>query len=174
MSGITIFQSGTPFSVTDSAGGTAFLGAGFTPGTLTASLASGSTLSSAPSSGGIHTRIDGYLNPAAFTTAPLLYPAPCAMDPNFCTTDFGNLGRNVFRGPFQQNWDFSVIKNFRVTERQSLRFTTDFFNLWNHANFGNPTVTDVETMTLPNSPFGKITSTVGTPRLIQFSLRYAF
>jgi hypothetical protein len=174
VSGITIFQSGTPFSVTDSTGGTAFLGVGFTPGTLTASLASGSTLSSAPSSGGIHTRIDGYFNPAAFTTAPLLYPAQCPVDPNFCATDFGNLGRNVFRGPFQQNWDFSVIKNFKVTERQSLRFTTDFFNLWNHANFGNPTVTDVETLTLPNSPFGKITSTVGTPRLIQFSLRYAF
>jgi len=137
-------------------------------------------------SGDIHKRIDGYLNIPNFTTAPLLYPTQCQSDPNFCTTDFGNLGRNVFRGPSQQNWDFSLIKNFKITERQSLRFTTDFFNIWNHANFGNPTLTDVESFQcvagtpgcvngiLQNSPFGKITSTVGTPRLIQFSLRYAF
>jgi hypothetical protein len=174
LSGITILQSGAPFSVTDSGAGSAFLGLGFTPGTLSGELAPGSTLSSANTSGGIRSRIDGYLNPAAFTTAPQLYPAQCALDSNLCTTGFGNLGRNVFRGPWQQNWDFSLIKNFKITERQSLRFTTDFFNVWNHANFGNPTVTDVETIGSANSPFGKITSTVGTPRLIQFSLRYAF
>jgi hypothetical protein len=183
VSGITIFQSGSPFSVTDSAAGSAFLGLGFTPGTLSGQLASGSTLASALSTGGIATRINGYLNPAAFTIAPLLYPALCnpnvaatAPPPNsnFCTTNFGNIGRNVFRGPAQQNWDFSLIKNFRLTERQTLRFTTDFFNIWNHANFGNPAVNDVETIGTANSPFAKITSTVGTPRLIQFSLRYAF
>ena len=189
LSGITIFQSGIPFSVTDSGAGTGFLGAGFTPGTLSGSLAGGSTLASAATTGDIHRRIDGYLNLNAFATAPLLYPALC--DPvnnsNFCATDFGNLGRNVFRGPRQQNWDFSLIKNFKLTERQELRFTTDFFNIWNHANFGNPTVNDVETIFCspgvggcpanginPSTPFGKITSTVGTPRLIQFSLRYAF
>ena len=187
VSGITIFQSGTPFSVTDSGAGTAFLGAGFTPGTLSGSLAGGSTLASAVTTGDIHRRIDGYLNLTAFATAPQLYPVQCLTDPNFCTTDFGTLGRNVFRGPRQQNWDFSLIKNLTLTERQTLRFTIDFFNIWNHANFGNPTVNDVETIFCspgvngcpasginPSTPFGKITSTVGTPRLIQFSLRYAF
>ena len=178
VSGITIFQSGSPFSVIDSGAGSAFLGLGSAPGVLTGSLASGATLSSALSSGSIGTRIDGYLNPSAFTPAPLLYPAQCdpnqpnpAVFPNsnFCTTDFGNLGRNTFRGPGQQNWDFSLIKNFKLTERQELRFTTDFFNIWNHANFFNPAFTDVE-----GGNFGKITSTVGTSRLIQFSLRYAF
>ena len=174
LSGITIFQSGSPFSVTDSGAGSAFLVLGFTPLTLGGQLAPGSTIASGPTTGDIHKRIDGYLNPAAFTTAPQLYLAQCLTDSNFCTTDFGNLGRNVFRGPSQQNWDFALIKNFKITERQSLRFTTDFFNIWNHTNFGNPTVTDVESISAPNSPFGKITSTVGTPRLIQFSLRYAF
>src|SRR6202023_1974118 len=189
ISGITIFQSGSPFSVTDSAAGTAFLDAGFTPGALSGSLASGSTLASTATGGDIRKRIDGYLNLNAFATAPLLYPSQCdpVNNPNFCTTNFGNLGRNTFRGPFQQNWDFSLIKNFKITERQQLRFTTDFFNIWNHANFSNPTVTDVETIFCsPNAngcpasginqstPFGKITGTVGTPRLIQFSLRYAF
>ena len=186
VSGITIIQSGSPFSVLDSGAGSAFLGLGSAPGVETASLASGSSISSGLSSGGIGTRVDGYLNTAAFTTAAQLYPTQCPTDPNFCTTGFGNLGRNTYRGPGQQNWDFSLIKNFKITERQSLRFTTDFFNIWNHANFGNPAVTDVEsyqcTAGTPNcvngvlttSPFGKITSTVGTPRLIQFSLRYAF
>jgi Carboxypeptidase regulatory-like domain len=183
VSGITIIQSGAPFSVLDSGAGSAFLGLGSSPGVETASLASGANISQGYSSGGIGTRINGYLNPAAFTTAPLLYPTQCnpnQPDPtifpnsNFCTTDFGNLGRNTYRGPYQQNWDFSLIKNFKITERQSLRFTTDFFNIWNHANFANPAVTDVETIGTANSPFGKITSTQGTPRLIQFSLRYSF
>src|SRR5581483_12470536 len=102
--------------------------------------------------------------------APQLYPAQCQVDPNFCTTGFGDLHRNIYRGPFQQNWDFSLIKHFRLTERQDLRFTADFFNLWNHANFASPASADVENP----SAFGKINSTVGTPRLIQFSLRYAF
>ena len=174
VSGITIIQSGSPFSVLDSGAGTAFLGSGSAPGVLTASLAPGASVASGYSSGSIGTRIDGYLNPAALTTAPLLYPTECATDPNFCTTGFGDLGRNTYRGPGQQNWDFSLIKNFKITERQSLRFTTDFFNIWNHANFANPAVTDVESIATTNSPFGKITSTLGTPRLIQFSLRYAF
>ena len=107
---------------------------------------------------------------ANFTFAPPADPAGCAVDVNACTTAFGNLGRNIYRGPKQQNWDFSLLKNFHITERQELRFTADFFNIWNHANFANPTVTDVENP----AAFGKIFSTVGTPRLIQFSLRYAF
>ena len=122
--------------------------------------------------------MDGYLNLSNFTTAPLVHPAQCdpnQPDPNvipnstFCATDFGDLGRNIYRGPFQQNWDFSLIKNFRLTERQTLRFTADFFNIWNHANFASPAQTDVEN---PGA-FGKIVQTV-TPRLIQFSLRWAF
>src|ERR1700674_4167520 len=132
LSGITIFQSGTPFSVTDSGAASAFLALGFTPLTLGGQLAPGATISSGKTSGDIHKRIDGYLNPNAFTLAPQLYPAQCLANPNFCTTDFGNLGRNVFRGPSQQNWDFSLIKNFKITERQSLRFATDFFIIWNH------------------------------------------
>ena len=178
ISGITVFQSGTPFSVTDSAAGTGFLGPGLASATLGANLAPGGSIAAGNTSGDIHQRIDGYLNPANFTSAPLLYPTQCAGDDNFCTTNFGNLGRNIYRGPFQQNWDFSLLKEFRLTERQSLRFTADFFNIWNHANFGNPSITDIEAYLAnpgdPNNSFGKIFSTVGTPRLIQFSLRWAF
>jgi hypothetical protein len=175
ISGITIIQSGAPFSVTDSAAGTAFLGAGLATATLGGQLASGGSIGAGLTSGNIHDRVNnGYLNAANFTTAPLLAPADCALDSNFCVTQFGNLGRNIYRSPYQQNWDFSLIKNFHLTERQQIRFTTDFFNIWNHANFANPAINDVETIGVQNSPFGKISSTIGTPRLIQFSLRYAF
>jgi TonB-dependent receptor-like protein len=189
ISGITVFQSGTPFSVYDSAAGSAYLAPGYTP-TLTGSLVPEATVASGYSGGNIHTRLNGYLNVNQFTTAPLLYPfdplhpaTTCdpVNNPNFCTTYFGNLGRNSYRGPFQQSWDFSLQKNFRLTERFNLRFTTDFFNIWNHANFANPSITDVETIThnaagspTTDGPFGKIFSTTGTPRLIQFSLRLAF
>jgi hypothetical protein len=194
ISGITVIQSGAPFSVTDSGAGTAVLAPGYTP-TLTGSLAGGATIHGSYASGDIHNRLNGYLNPADFSTAQLLYPFDPAnpsttcdfvKNPNFCTTFFGNLGRNTFRGPYQQNWDFSLLKTFQLTERFNLRFTTDFFNIWNHANFANPAINDVETIApctvgTPGcrangftGPFGQIFSTVGTPRLIQFSLRLAF
>jgi Carboxypeptidase regulatory-like domain/TonB dependent receptor-like, beta-barrel len=181
ISGISIFQSGTPFSVIDSGAGSAFISPGFTT-TLGGQLTSGGSIAAGTTHGDIHQRINGYLNIPNFTTAPLLYPTLCSpANTSFCGTDFGDLGRNIYRGPFQQNWDFSLGKNFRLTERQTIRFTTDFFNIWNHANFANPAVTDVETtlaagVTLPQSqtPFGRITQTLGTPRLIQFSLRWAF
>ncbi|MGB8116247.1 MAG: carboxypeptidase-like regulatory domain-containing protein [Candidatus Sulfotelmatobacter sp.] len=179
VSGVTSLQSSLPFSVLDSNGGNAFLGAGTSP--VSASLASGATIAGGQSQGSVTERLNGWLNPAAFTTAPLLYPAQCATDPNYCTTGFGSLGRNIYRGPFQQNWDFSLIKHFKLTERQDLRFAADFFNLWNHPNFGTPLVTDYEqylawasgSQSSPD-PFGKIVNTTGTPRLIQFSLRWAF
>jgi hypothetical protein len=188
VSGITTFQSGLPFSIFDSAAGTAFLGAGSTP-LLGASLASGSTISQGLATGSLTSRINGsYLNAAAFTSAPLVDPTDCLADPNYCGTGFGDLGRNIYRGPFQQNWDFSLIKNFKITERQAIRFTSDFFNIWNHVNFADPAVTDVETALcgtpgsngcgsngiLLNTPFGKIVNSKGTPRIIQFSLRYSF
>src|SRR5438445_3031882 len=191
LSGITTFQSGSPFSVTDSAAGSAFLGPGLASATLGAQLVSGGTISAGTTKGSIKDRVNNrYLDPTNFVQAPLADPIACAADLSgvACTTAFGNLGRNIYRGPYQQNWDFSLIKNFKITERHSLRFTTDFFNIWNHVNFANPPINDIETALCSGgppscvngylqpqfTPFGKIFSTVGTPRLIQLSLRYAF
>ena len=169
ISGISIFQSNAPFSVIDSGAGSAFIVPGFTT-TLGAQLAPGANIASGYTHGDLRQRLNGYVNINNFTTAPVLDPAQCAVNPNFCGTTFGDLGRNIYRGPFQQSWDFSLIKNFNITERQTLRFTSDFFNIWNHPNFQNPADADVEN---PGT-FGRIISTSGTPRLIQFSLRYAF
>ena len=73
ISGVSIFQSGVPFSIFDSGAGTAFLGQGSTP-LLGASLAPGASVSSGLLSGDIHQRaVNGYLNAAAFTPAPYYY-----------------------------------------------------------------------------------------------------
>jgi Carboxypeptidase regulatory-like domain len=179
VSGVSSFQSSLPFSVLDSNGGNAFLGAGTSP--VSASLASGASIAEGQSRGSVTSRLNEWLNPAAFTTAPLLYPTQCSSDSNYCTTGFGSLGRNIYRGSFQQNWDFSLIKHFAIGEQQDLRFAVDFFNLWNHPNFGTPLITDYEQYLIWSAagqsgpdPFGRIVSSTGTPRLIQFSLRYAF
>jgi len=159
VSGITVFQSGLPFRVTDSDAASVY-GAAF-PNTATPSLAPGYTVASALTSGSIDQRLAGYLKPAAFLPAPVV-----GIDGS---TGFGTLGRNVFRGPFQQNWDVSLAKSWTVREEQSVKFSADLFNVWNHTNFDKPSITDIE-----NPSFAQITNTVGTPRLVQFSLRYAF
>ena len=166
ISSITTVQSGTPFSIYDSGAGSAYISSGLAFPTLGATLAPGKTISSGYTSGDVEHRLDGYVDINNFTNAPIA-------DPVAGTTGFGNLRRNIYRGPHQQNWDFSLIKNFAITERQQLRFAADFFNIWNHPNFASfnsSSQTDIEN---PGA-FGKITSTTGTPRLIQLSLRYAF
>ncbi len=158
ISGVTTFQSGAPFTVIDSAAGSAYglLGTG-TPTTPDLILGV-----SPLTKGSVEDRLGGFTNIDAF--------APAQAAGSDGSTGFGNLGRNTFRGPFQQNWDFSAGKSFAVTERQALRITADFFNLFNHANFANPAFLDIQSP----SNFGQITSTVGTPRLIQFSAKYSF
>ena len=108
--GVTVFQSGLPFrGRTDSLGASAY-GTPI-PNTATPSLAPGYTLSSALTTGTIEQRLTGYLNPAAFVPAPVV-----GIDGS---TGFGTLGRNVFRGPFQQNWDMSLAKSWTLTESLS-------------------------------------------------------
>ena len=84
---------------------------------------------------------------------------------------FGSLGRNVVIGPGFNNTDFSVIKNTRIGEKLRMQFRAEFFDLFNHANFGAPG-------TVVGTPaFGQITSTrfptgeSGSSRQIQFAVK---
>jgi hypothetical protein len=158
-SGITTFQSGIPITVLDSGAGVAFgLGGTGTPTTpeLVGTVGQGVT------HGSLHNRLNHYLDLDNFTFAP------SAGSDN--STGFGNLGRNTYRGPFQQNWDLTLRKSFAIHEQQRFEFSTDFFNLWNHPVFSSPSFVDIES---PNN-FGQITSTQGSPRLIQFAGRISF
>ena len=50
----------------------------------------------------------------------------------------GNLGRNTFRGPGFALFNFSALKNVKISERFSAQLRLDMLNMWNHRNFGNP------------------------------------
>lgn len=81
---------------------------------------------------------------------------------------FGNGGRNILTGPGRVNFDFSVFKNFALTERFKLQFRTEFFNLFNHAQF------DLPNTAIGSPSAGIISGIVGTPRQVQFALRLSF
>src|SRR5579859_4609863 len=81
----------------------------------------------------------------------------------------GNASRVPVYGPDFVNTDFSVIKQFRLPwENMGLNFRAEFFNLFNHAQFGQP-VSDINAI-----GFGAANSTVNNPRLVQFGLKLTF
>jgi hypothetical protein len=83
---------------------------------------------------------------------------------------FGNAGRNVLIGPGQNVFDWSLRKEFSVTETQRLEFRAEFFNAFNHPNFAQP---DNFIDDGPGSA-GVITSLAIPMRQIQFGLKYNF
>jgi len=70
-------------------------------------------------------------------------------------------------GPNLQTWDFSMRKQFAVTERFNIRVQADMFNAFNRANFRGPSTV------VTTAGFGTITTT-GPPRNIQFGIKLNF
>ncbi len=103
-----------------------------------------------------------WFNTAAFAPSCLSSPAPCTP---FGT--FGNAGRNILEGPGYAAFNFSVLKDFKATERMRVQFRTEFFNLFNRANFNLPD------NFLGSPTFGQVTS-AGDPRHVQFGLKFLF
>ena len=88
---------------------------------------------------------------------------------------FGNVGRNTLIRPGRLNFDFSLIKNTRWGENYNLQFRAEFFNIFNHPNFGNPNNTVfTSTSGVPAPTAGRISSTFSTSRQIQFGLKLTF
>jgi hypothetical protein len=93
---------------------------------------------------------------------------------------YGNMPRNVLRGPGINDWDISIMKDFKITESKSLQFQSNFFNAFNHTQFFGPTLGggalggsslfgQVSTDSTPsNSPYYR------GPRIIQFALKVFF
>ncbi len=81
----------------------------------------------------------------------------------------GNLGRNTFRGPDQQRFDLGIVKRTRINERMSVDIGLDVFNVFNRVNLANPNNDLADT-----TDFGRITGTVGGPRLAQIRAKLNF
>jgi hypothetical protein len=100
-----------------------------------------------------------YLNRAAFADPCDVrgVPRPCGV--------FGNVGSFTIDNPRQVFYDMSVFKNVPVTERTNLQLRTEFFNIFNHANFNSPTAS------MTSATFGQITG-AGRARELQFALKF--
>ena len=93
---------------------------------------------------------------------------------------YGDMGRNVLRGPGINDWDISIMKNFKLTESKSLQFQSNFFNAFNHTQFFGPTLNGGALG--GSGTFGQVTtdSTPSSspyyrgPRIIQFALKAFF
>ncbi len=109
--------------------------------------------------------IGEWINPAAFAT-----PADGT---------FGNAPRNLLRGPGAWQIDFGIAKSIPLGERANLELRSEFFNIFNNPQYGLPqstfgipgfgSITQTVNTTTPVSPIGS-----GTPREIQFALRFSF
>jgi hypothetical protein len=182
VSGVTVVQNGTPLTFTDSRAGTIYGVSGpistapslntvtFAPVNAgRAQLCPGLTYSGVTTSGSVESRLGGASGGTGFFNGTALCAAPAIGNGTGAGTDYGNSGVGVVLGPGQFNWDISLVKLTRVTEKHSLQFRTEFFNALNHAQFNNPG-TAISTPTT----FGVITQTSVNPRLIQFALKYLF
>ena len=102
-----------------------------------------------------------YLNPAAFAQ-----PLPGT---------YGNLGRNAFSGPGLNDFDMSFVKSQQISRDWLFRLRAEFFNIWNHPNFANPSTTFGSGFRLTSTPdsfnpyFGN-----GSPRNIQLVAELEF
>jgi Carboxypeptidase regulatory-like domain len=174
ISGIATLQSGLPFSIMDREAGTLF---GPATTYTTGSLAPAATLADAGRSGSVSSRVNEFFNTSAFIPAPCIpdgglidgqYPVSGG-SPTCGGTIFGNLGRNILRGPDQRVGDIAFIKSTPLTERVKLIFRWEIFNVLNRPNFANPS-NDVSTPTT----FGVISALTVNPRIMQYAVKLEF
>jgi hypothetical protein len=129
-----------------------------------------------------------YLGGGTVCSGPGSNPAvSCLPNTNFADytaqSDFGNTGRNFYRGPGYFDMDFSLFKDFRVTE-SGMTFTlgASAYNVLNHANFANPINSATSglfgqiqnTVTQPNSPYGNFQGAAVSGRVLQVMAKFKF
>ena len=131
-----------------------------------------------------------WLNPNAFVSTVDPSTGACFGGDTPKNCQFGNLGRNALRGPNFAWSDFYLTKWFPLAERTKMRFDVQFFNLFNHPNFGLPSMVLAGIPGKPSTQtgFGALTYTTSpptgllgvglggdsTPRMIAFQLRLEF
>jgi hypothetical protein len=106
-----------------------------------------------PNAGGFNTQLQ-WIDIAAFTNPAL--------------GTRGNATRGMLTGPGFWNTDLAFSRNISLAQGRRFELRVEAFNLFNNVNWGNPNVQ------VGNANFGRITTTVGDPRIMQFALKYAF
>jgi hypothetical protein len=189
VSGVTIAQDGSPITIIDDRNGQAYgtNGTGTDSGFSRAQLCAGETVGDIVTKGPNRSKVGlpgqpGYFNDAAFCVAPDVPNSVVVTGPTGpeLPTDYGNLPPGVVLGPGEFNWDISIIKTTPIfSEGKVLQFRTEFYNAFNHGQFGNPTGAFAvgSPLFLPNvdtANFGQINQTSVNPRIIQFALKFLF
>jgi hypothetical protein len=184
VNGITTFQSNLPFLIFDTSA--MVPEDNFVQLSNFATLAPNMSFKDVMTSGSTESRLNNYVNLNAFTPGGNCvnnqYVVVSCSDPS--ATGYaavGDVSRNNFRGPFETNWDFSLGKNTRMTEKATLTFRADFFNIFNHPAFQDPSAGGYSGTAVGNSGqinvasgSSAITKTLNGPRVIQLSLRLEF
>jgi hypothetical protein len=154
VTGITVAESGMPYSVYDFSGTVAsqFFGAGDdfitnpllgipggSPKTVQLQGTTGVNAGNPVLNGGAFGIVPNApgsngVPPCGPTTDEASATAAC----DFSETGFSNTGRDGFRGPFQTRFDFGVFKTWKIKERFTLRYDAQFFNIFNHPSFDAP------------------------------------
>jgi hypothetical protein len=147
--GITVLQSGQPYSVIDFSGGAASIYWGGGQDAITNPIVPVGGVGASASNPILQgtTGVDG--NKPVLRAAAFGIPAPFApgtngvppCDSGGCDnfeTGYASGGRNIFRAPFQARFDFGLFKNFKIKERFSLRYDVNAFNIFNHPSFDIP------------------------------------
>lgn len=115
-----------------------------------------------------------YGNTACGTVSPCrgwLLPASFTVNPSYASNPglaYGNTQKNAIVGPRYTDWDMALHRYIQVHEGLQFQFRAEYFNIFNHTNFGDPTTT------VSSSSFGRITGTNGDPRIAQLSLKFLF
>jgi hypothetical protein len=92
--------------------------------------------------------------------------------------NLGNSRRRFFGGPGLNNWDIAILKDTAIKEGMNLEFRAEFFNAFNHTQFGQPDGNIADTQQFDTGTqrlvgFGTI-STANPPRIMQFSFKLLF
>lgn len=149
INGVTVAESGQPFSVIDFSGGVGSILYGGGQDEMTNPIVPVTSLAAAKAQGTIGINpAKPVLNASAFSIVNLILPCngtsgvpvpdPTTGACDAYETGFGTTGRNIFRGPFQTRFDFGVFKSFKINERFSLKYDAQFFNALNHPSFDTP------------------------------------
>lgn len=153
LNGVTVYQSGQPYSVNDFSGGAAsiFYGGGqdaiTNPIVPVGGVGSSATNPILQGTTGVNAN-KPVLNAAAFGIPAPFAPGTNGVPPcegsgsaqicDYYENGYTVGGRNIFRGPFQERWDLGAFKNFKITERFQLRYDVQAFNIFNHPSFDIP------------------------------------